>query len=297
MALEYKSQIGIEDIMPVLDEHVSWYGRLLQSYFEGKPLMDPAPAVFKEWIEKARAEKSIAPEVADKLERIHTGLIDAAHKFTLKFDMRETPPLKEFNDVTGHYEEFIQSMRQIELDQVLENSGYDDKTGLRSAKVLPADFTREMDRRARRGNPFVLALVKINNYKEEWQTDVETHAGIIRKIADQLKACLRSFDDAYYMGGEYFMLALKHADGLGAQAAMVRLNQAITLAHIAMPGDPLNDISVSTVLSEPTEGDALDTLMLHMKKDLEGINSKGTVLQYQDLSPLQRYIHSMGGDK
>ncbi len=297
MALEYKVLIGIEDIMPVLDEHVRWYGRLLQSYFEGKPLMDPAPSVFREWNDKARAENKISIDVSDKLCRIHDGLIEAANAFTVRFDMRETPPLKEFNEVTGHYEEFIQSMRQIELDQMLENSGYDDKTGLRSVKVLPADFSREMERRARRGNPFALALVKINNYKEEWQKDADIHADMIRKIAEQLKACLRSFDDAYYMGDEYFMLALKHADGLGAQAAMVRLNQAITAAHIVVPGEPLNEISVSTVLSEPTEGDALDTLILHMKKDLEGINSKGTVLQYQDLSPLQRYIHSMGSDK
>ncbi len=297
MALEYKSLIGIEAIMPVLDEHVTWYSRLMKSYFEGRPFMSPAPAIFKEWLDLAQAENKIPVETVDKLTRIHTGLIDAAHDFTLKFEMRENPPIKEFNEVTRHYEEFIQSMRRIELDQALENSGYDDKTGLRSFKVLPNDFDREMERRARRGNPFVLALVKINNYKDEWLSGDDATQVAIRKIADQIKDSLRSFDDAYYMGGQYFILALKHADLVGSQSAALRLNQAIASAHIPTPDDPLTEISVSCVLSEPTKGDVLDDLISNMKKDLEGIDAKGTVLQYQDLSPLQRYIHSMDKDK
>lgn len=296
MALKYTATIGLENIMPVLDEHVIWYGKLMKSYFEGRPLMEPSPMVFAEWLVKARQEKSISDDTADRLHRIHEGMVQAAHGFISKYEVRDTPPLKEYNELSRHYEEFIKAMRQIEIDQALENSGFDEKTGLRSFKVLPQDFEREMERRSRRGNPFVLALVKINKYKDEWRTQEKLCRPMVQKIADQMKDSLRSFDDAYFMGDEFFILALKHADLLGAQSAMVRLNQSIASAHIAAPDDPLAEISVSSVLSEPTKGDTLDAMIANMKKDLEGIDSKGTVLQYQDLSPLQRYIHSMAKD-
>lgn len=297
MALEYKSLIGLEAIMPVLDEHVVWYGKLVRSHFEGKPSNEASPLVFSEWLVKAKAEKSISADTAERVRRIHEGMIHAAHNFTTKSFSREGTPLNEYNELTRYYEEFIQAMRQIELDHAVENSGFDEKTGLRSLKLLKPDFDREMERRARRGNPFSLSLIKINKFKPEWREDEKVCRPMIKKISDQIKESLRSFDEAYYLGEEYFMLALKHADSLGSQAAMNRLNQAITSAHIPPPDDPLEEISVSSVISEPTQGDKLDVLLENMKKDLEGINDKGTVLQYNDLSPLQRYIHSMNKDK
>lgn len=297
MALEYKSQIGLEAIMPVLDEHVIWYGKLVRSYFEAKPFNEATPSVFVEWLVKAQADKNISPATADKVRRIHEGLIHAAHSFATKSIEREKMPVAEYNELSRHYEEFIQAMRQIELDQAVENSGFDEKTGLRSLKVLQSDIDREMERRARRGNPFSLALIKINKFKDEWRGDEATCAPMVRKISESIKECLRSFDDAYYLGDEYFLLSLKHADMIGSQAALSRFNQAITSAHIPKPDDSFEEISVSSVVSEPTQGDKLEDLLANMKKDLQGIDAKGTVLQYSDMSPLQRYLHSMSKDK
>jgi diguanylate cyclase len=297
MALEYKSQIGLDAIMPVLDEYVVWYGKLMKAYFEGVPAKESAPVVFTEWLLKAEAGNNIDDLMAERLKRIHEGMVQAAVLFAAKFASRENPPLREYDELSRHYEEFIQMMRRLELDHATENSGFDDKTGLRSIKLMKEDISREMERRARRGNPFSLAVVKINNFKEEWRKNEEGTRVMIRKISDKIKESLRSFDDAYYLGNEYFLLSLKHADMLGSQAAVSRLNQGITSAHIPMLDDPIAEISVSTVVSEPTQGDSLDGLLTNMKKDLEGIDTKGTVLQYNDVSPLQRYLHSIGKDK
>ena len=297
MALEYKSQLGLEAIMPVLDEYIVWYGRLVKSYFEGVPTKEAEPRVFEEWLAKAKAEKSISGATAEKAVAIHKGMVSAANSFTIKIASQEAPPLHEYNDFAGHYEEFIQFMRRLEFDHALDNSGFDEKTGLRSLKVMKSDIAREMERRARRGNPFSLALVKINNFKGQWRQDEDLCRDMVRKISSQIKECLRSFDDAYYLGQEYFLLSLKHADTLGAQAALNRLNIGITTAHIPVPGDPMDEVSVSSVLFEPTPGDTLEDLLKNMKKDLEGVDSRGTVLQYNDVSPLQRYIHSIDRTK
>jgi PleD family two-component response regulator len=269
----------------------------MKSYFAGEAFSGEAPPVFSEWLSKARAENNIDELTSERVKRIHNGMIQAANDFAMKYTSRENPPLKEYDELNRHYEEFIQIMRRLELDHATENSGFDEKTGLRSAKLLKSDLARELERRARRGNPLSLALVKINGFNDEWSKDEEALRLIIRRLSDKIKECLRSFDDAYYIGGEYFLLALKHADMLGSQAAANRLNQGITAAHIARPDDPLEEISVSTVVSEPTPGDDFDTLLANMKKDLEGIDAKGTVVQYSDLSPLQRYIHSIDQKK
>lgn len=289
MALEYKSQIGLDVIMPVLDEYVVWYGKIVKTYFDGKPMMETPPSVFDKWLSGA----GLPGNTADKVRRIHQGMVDAAKLFITKYASREHPPLSEYNELSRHYEEFIQIMRRLELDHATENSGFDEKTGLRSAKLMAEDVSRELERRARRGNPFSLALLKINNFKDEWRTNEDSFRAMIVKIADQIKETLRSFDDAYYMGDEYFLLSLKHADMLGSQAALGRLNGLISAAHIPAPDDPIEEISASTVLSEPLPGDSLDDLIANMKRDLAGIDEKGAVLQYNDLSPIQRYIHSI----
>lgn len=289
MPLEYKSQIGLDVIMPVLDEYVVWYGKIMRSYFEGKPALPTPPQVFDTWLSGAGL-----PEMAEeRVRRIHGGMVDAAQMFIAKYNAHENPPLSEFNELTGHYEEFIQFMRRLELDQATENSGFDERTGLRSSKLMKDDIARELERRARRGNPFCLALIKINKFDKEWKQNEGGFRSMIVRISDKLKECLRSFDDAYYMGDEYFLLSLKHADLLGSQAALGRLNKAIAAAHIPVPGDAIEEISVSSVLSELAPGDSLDTLLTNMKKDLGGIDEKGAILQYNEMSPIQRYMLSM----
>lgn len=297
MALEYKSQIGLDAIMPVLDEYVVWYGKLVKSYFEEQAFSGDAPDVFGEWLARARAEKNIDDLTADRIKRIHADMVNAAKDFSLKYKMREKPPLREYDELNRHYEEFIQMMRRLELDHATENSGFDKKTGLRSLKLLKNDFAHEMERRARRGNPLSLALVKINGYDESWDKDEEGVRAVIAGVSDRMKESLRSFDDAYYLGREYFLLMLKHADLLGSQAAVSRLNTGISAARLSTPNNGKADVSISTVVSEPMPGDDIDQLLANMKKDLDGIDAKGTVIQYSDISPLQRYIHSMDPKK
>ncbi len=296
MVIDYKSQSGLQILMSVLDEYVVWYGKLMKSYFEGNPVSAPPPAAFQEWLAYARAENNISESAAEKIVAIHEGMIQAASRFVLEYQYQERP-LKEYADLTGHYEEFIQMMHRLEFDKSIENSGYDERTGLRSPRLMKDDLSRELERRARRGNPFALVLIKINNFDPSWMQNQDAFWTMVKKIAHHIKLGLRSFDDAYYLGDEYFLLSIKHADIVGSQSAINRFNNAVAAAHITMPNDPLSEISISSVISEPAPGDTMDDLILNMKEDLQDIDSRGTILQYNDISPLQRYIHSIGKDK
>lgn len=294
MALEYKSNIGIETIIPILDEHVVWYGQMMRVYFERSKNVPAIPAVFEEWISDAEKDKSIADFIALRLRRLHGDMVKAGTMFIAKAMMWDQNPLKEFNEFTRHYEEFIQFMRRIEREQTLENSGIDEKTGLRSLKVMKDDIAREMQRRSRRGNPFALALVKITNFDDEWMKEEEPFMLTIRKVSDQIRYTLRSFDDAYYLGGPYFLVSLKHADKVGSQAASTRLTTGIHSAHIQVPQQPGQEVTSIALVAEPVEGDDIDAMISNMKTDLEGVDIKGTVLQFNDISPLQRFVSTIG---
>lgn len=294
MPLEYKPFTGFEDIMPVLDEYVVWYGRLVRSCLEGKPVIDDAPAIFLQWIVKAIKDGNISAEAAGQIRATHKGLVDAAKSFSARYDPSGKMPLKEYAELNAYYEEFVRGMRRFESDLAINHSGFDKQTGLRSMRFLQYDIAKEMERLARQGNPFSLALVKINRYRDAWRDKDEEFTSMLRRISDEIKECLRAFDDAYYMGDEYYLLVLKQTDILGSQAAMNRLNQGVTAAHILSPDDDGVDVSISTVLSEPSVGDTLETLLDNMKKDLLGIEARGTILQYNDMSPVQRYMHSLG---
>lgn len=289
MALEYKTPIDLKIVMQVLDDHMIWYGKIVRGYFEKRPFNEKFPVSFKEWISSAQKAELIDSRVAEKLNGIYKGLIEAANIFITKCDSFDDSPLNEYSDFSKHYEEFIQAMRRIERDQAVENSGFDDRTGLRSTRMMRDDIDIEMQRRARQGSPFAVALLKIVNFKDEWREDKDYILPVIQKISKQIKACLRAFDDAYYLGDEYFLLSLKQADMIGAESAMGRLNSAIKAVHIAMPHDVMDDIKVSAVVFEPSIAENIDVLIDNMKKDLEVIGEKVGVVKYNDLSPIQRY--------
>lgn len=289
MALEYKTNIGVEAIVPILDEHIVWYGQMMRVYFERSKDVPNTPAVFEEWISDAERDHVLSANIAARLRRLHGDMVKAGTIFIAKAMMWDQNPLDEFNEFTRHYEEFIQFMRRIEREQALENSGIDERTGLRSTKVMIDDIEREMDRRSRRGSPFALALLRLNDFSEAWAAEEESFMLTIRKISDQIRYTLRSFDDAYYLGGPYFLVSLKHADGVGSQVASSRLSSGIASAHIPQPQSPGREISIVALVSDPVEGEDVVTLIENMKKDMGGISSGGTVLQYNDLSPLQRF--------
>lgn len=295
MALEYKSKNALEFITPVLDEYVVWYGKIVRDHFAQTLEEIAIPEVFYEWHGRATDAKVISGPISDRLLHIHQEMIKAADEFGLKSRMHEPYPGKEFAEFSKHYEEFIYSMRQVEREQALENSGIDEKTGLRSLSNMKEDLNREMERRSRRGNPFSIALVKINDFDPEWMKKEESFLLVVRQIAEQIKIVLRSFDDAYYLGDQYFLLSLKHADQIGAQAAATRLNSAVHDAHIKTPDKAASPLSVSTVLADPVQGDNIDLMIENMKKDVVDLNEKGTVVQFNEVSPLQRYISSIQG--
>lgn len=289
MALDYASKLGVDLLALVIDDYVAWQGNVIRACLEKRALQVVSPPVFEQWLESA----NLSPELSDRVRKMNAGMIDAAQAYNQKSISGETSQVSLFNDFSGHYEEFIQQLHRLEIDTAVENSGYDKKTGLRTAKLMKDDINRELERLSRRGNPFSIVLAKISNFEEGWRKNPDIIKDMIFHISDRIRESLRTFDEAYYLGDEYFLLCLKHADIVGGQSAMRRFNDVMKQRPVPIVGrEDDDDVFITAVLHEPEPGDDVDKLIALMKTDLDNVQEKGVVLQYHDMSPLQRYIQS-----
>ncbi len=299
MAIDYKPHLHLEAVMGVLDDYIIWFGQVVRKAFckEFKDMevaLDAKP--FQEWLESTRDGNEVNHSVLSDLERIHSDMMNAAESFIILGRAATPTGMGEaYDEFKKHYEGFIQRMRRLERDSVLDNNGMDEKTGLRSLKVMKEDIERELHRMARRGTPFCLAYVRIDQFPTiQWGENEDDEDKLVRRSANFIKDCLRSFDDAYYLGKGDFLLFLKQTDMHGSQAAITRFNIIVRDAKTrVMVASGSTNLTFSTCIAEPHPGDRVEDLLTHMRNDLTATAvDGGMVLQYQDISPLQRYVQS-----
>ena len=138
-------------------------------------------------------------------------------------------------------------------------------------------------------------MVKVDNYELIAQLPTpEEVRGYIKLVADLIKLSLRSFDDAYYMGKDEFVLCLKQADVTGGVSALERLRKELETQDVALKSasGEIVPLSVSCCIAEPLGDDNVEELIRNLRLDLQdtGYKKSDTVLEYHELSPLQRYM-------
>ncbi|MFP4313697.1 MAG: diguanylate cyclase domain-containing protein [Alphaproteobacteria bacterium] len=293
------TDVNLQALSSVLDEYAAWYGELLACLFypqqkacEG---LDKIHVVFKQWLQETKNRDVLDMGYLARIENIHTDLVGISNALVSHVIQNKTPPdFQSFEKLSAVFEEFVNHMRRLEKDSVLEDSGIDVLTGLRSKKTLYPDLAMEMERLARRGKPFCLALARINDYelivKKQGR---EAARGYTRMVSSLIKKSMRSFDDGYRMGNGEFVLSLKQADMQGGIAALERLKKSLEGEEITINFDEGPKIlTMSCCIAEPLPDDDSEILIANLREDLLGIEEqdKGSVLQYQELSDLERFI-------
>ncbi len=300
MAINYSDNEHVEALLFVLEDHASWFHMLLQNIFypEEAHLLKPIekPTSFAQWLVKATTDGgAMPPEIIEKLSALHSDLFkvsDALMQISSK--TKKKPDRQAFQKFITVYEEFLLYIRRIERDIVLDGIGYDAFTGLRSKKLVRIDIERELQRLARQGKNFCVAMVKIDNFDliEKYAEQTEKD-GYIKLVSSLIKLSIRSFDDAYYMGGNEFILCLKQAEVSGGVSALDRLRKELENQDVIISDDKPS-LSMSCCIAEPVEGDNADELIRNLRFDLSLSQNKkaDTVLEHHELSPLQRYVQS-----
>lgn len=302
MPLEYDAKFRWKALIPVLNEHTMWFHDVLPQVFYPDLVhtnnIMAKPVSFARWLVQAHSDNGIAPEVVEKLSKLHSDLFTASDKLIAESKSGVVKPeYKTFQDFMTVYEEFMFCVRRLENDFMVEESGYDTFTGLRSKNLLKADIERELQRLSRQGRSFCLAVTRIDHFDElEKNYDRGEVNAYIKLVSDLIKLSIRSYDDAYHIGGNEFVLCLKQADMTGGISALDRLRrelerQKITISYTGVP----NLLSMSCCIAEPVDGDNVDDLLKNLRKDLEKTGKGGdSVFSYYEMSPLQRYVQESG---
>ena len=282
-------------LLPVMNDHVLWFHDVLFCLFypEDKKTEKKIqkPTSFATWFLDASRDPLFESEIIEKLNALHKDLMDHAEILIVQ---ERKPSFNQFNIFMTHYEEFISHIRRLEHDFMVENSGYDPLLGLRNIKLLYTDIVREMDRLGRQGKNFTIAMARLDHFADiqKFYSKSECEA-FIRLVADLIKLSIRSFDDAYYMGSDKFILVLKQSEVKGGIAALERLRRELERRDVVYTfGNIEKAMSMSCCITEPSDVESIEDLIRNLEKDLDSNKEiKGdAVLEYYEMSPLQRFI-------
>lgn len=298
--LEYENiNKELDTFGPIVQEHGQWFHDLLEHLFypkeHGPDCELDNPTSFYQWVVSASSGDTVRHEVVERLNTVHLDLLDKAASLCKQVKKtKKKPEYKKFKELVTLFEEFVFNIRRVEKDLLAEESGFDSITGLRSKSMLVRDVSREMERLARQGKSFCLALARIDHFSDIIASAKNDETvEYIALLASLIKISIRSFDDAYYMEDGVFALCLKQADISGGFSALERLRKELEYQKISVQlyDDLAKPLSMSCCIAEPVVGDDVDELMLNLNKDLakSDMENTDTVLKYKELSALERY--------
>ncbi|MCB9988979.1 MAG: diguanylate cyclase [Rhodospirillales bacterium] len=299
MALSYGSEGHLQTLLPVLDDYAEWYTSVVRAimYPESNSEQDRPvlPHSFIAWLEEVRGNsEAVEKDVFYSLRKIHTEMVQAAEGLLGKaVPGAPLPTRSSFDQFTNLYESFVTHIRRLEHDMAQIDSGMDTLTGLRTEAVMMSDLEREMERLARHGKPFCLALARVDHLERiNKLVDKARKDEITQTLATLIKRCMRTFDDAYRLADGEFIMSLKQTETKGGAAAVERLRKFIEQEKIVIKeGDYEYQLTMSYCVAAPVPGDLPETVIANMRGDLDRYKSDGNMsLEYLEQSPLQRYI-------
>ena len=269
----------------VLDDYNDWFLQVVRAAFYPERILKNSikvPAHIYDQLNQLVNKDQIAQSVVDEVMTIQRDLFGQADQLLGK---GEKPDIQTFDTFIQVYESFIQRLERLDLDSMISNFGLDALTGLRSSTVMVKDLERELERRARRGHAFSIVLGAVDD------PDPAKLSERLKIAAKCLRKCMRSFDDAYLSGKNELLVSLKQTDNAGALRFVERLKSEL---------DEINaDFTMSFCAAEPMPGDDLEILIRNVRDDLRELSSmgRGEAAEYEEISPLQRYIKSMNPEE
>ncbi|HOO50321.1 MAG TPA: hypothetical protein PLK94_03420 [Alphaproteobacteria bacterium] len=263
-------------------EYAMWFSQILRSAF----YKENAKAV--DFPSDIGSVKEIKDKINNEsmLERLKANQTNLHQLATKLISVDGIPPLEDFDNFWQTYEGFSTQLKRLDRNAVLADFGFDMSTGLRSDAVMVPELEKELERRSRRGQPFSVAVLRIDD------TNLRSDEKTIAAVTKAVMKTIRSFDDAYSPGNGEFVISLKHSDANGGLRFVTRFNQALK------EGD-YYDFTVSSCVAEPLPGDEIPVLLANVRADLDHICELGSggAGQYEEVSPLNRFLQTLQLDE
>ena len=271
----------VRQVAEVIDDCQKWFSHLLFSFFysasTGGNLLE-IPSSYTKWAQDPATKSGFQKNLLDDLTESSQALKEALDEAKVSI-----PPSRvAFEKLTQSYELFLSQLNHAQNELILSGAGTDPLTGFKINALLLPEVRRELDRRGRKGNPFSLAMIRLDGNPAEAELAYK-----LRAISTALRQGLRSFDDVYKVSNTDLLIALKHADLKGGFRFIERLK--LELKNIQA------DFTFSSCVAEPDPADDLDRFLQNLAADLTQISSYGggQTMKYEEISPLQRFVSTM----
>jgi diguanylate cyclase len=258
----------VQGLGKVVDDHIAWLSQWHQIAFYGgadraaKVEDAKMPNSFLQWHDRATFALPNQGPILSRLAELHEQLHTAAKLVLLRAPDGEAIPIKDYEKVLSRFDEFVTSVRRLERAFSEAAAGLDPLTGLRTRTGLQEDFNREMNRFMNAKTPFTMAMVDVDHFKavnDTWGHD--TGDRVLVGVSNTLLRHIRTYDDAYRVGDEEFLLILKGLDNDGADKVLERLRGAVERAELKAPdGTPLH-VTASFGHVGVSEGRTMDELL------------------------------------
>lgn len=200
----------------VVDEHMRWLAHWHRAVFFARETGTtsaeslPMPTSFVAWVQVVKAGDLTHQPAVDRLVTLHEQVHRMARLVLMRAVEGERPPLAAYEAVIAKFDEFMAQLRRFERAFSVAGSGIDPLTGLRNRTGLEEELAREMNRFRRTGRPFCVALCDLDRFKAVNDTyGHEAGDRVLVATAGVINRTVRSFDEAFRMGGEEILILLK----------------------------------------------------------------------------------------
>lgn len=273
------SRSPAESLGIVLDEHLRWIGQWHRAAFfrdgQGGERAS-APASFASWCAAASKDDLVHQPAVRKLATLHEQMHRHAKLVLLKAADGERPSETEYEAVMGRFEEFVLQVRRVERAFGAAASGLDPLTGLRTRRGMQEALEREQNRFRRTGQVFCIAICDIDKFKginDTYGHDVGDR--VLAATAAAVSRGIRSFDEAFRMGGEEFLICLKESGLAEGYQVIERLRVDLMRSPVTLPDGRVVAVTASFGLVEAEADLSLDELVVRADRALYQAKNAG----------------------
>ena len=294
MAIQKTLNNQLMIIQEFTDEYQFWCQNVLAKSFFLKEQAEStaSPRKFVEWLQDLSLK---AIDIDERYDTRRRQLLEAHHGLlTLSSTCEKDITKENFSRFYNNFRAYIIELQNFTQTIVLEEWGFDVFAGLKNNVVMKSGLQIELDRLSREGYPFCVGLARIDNFAKFEKTAGQEKADeLVKTVAELIQKTLRTYDEAYRVSRNHFIMCIKQSDISKGQRALERLRELLEKSEALAALNDRNNISMSCCVASPIPADKIEDLIDNLYVDLDTqIKEQGTVLTYQELSPLQRYILS-----
>jgi diguanylate cyclase (GGDEF)-like protein len=283
-------------LLAELDALVDWRAVLFRkTFYSDYPVNNTAsrlPDNIVVWCEQQATAGQLDRNLFQKLKTSHEDLELAARQFADSVAEGKRPPIDFYDTFENQYISYLGQVRRLHQDVSDSGMSIDPLTGLRTVSGMMNELQREQDRFDRKGTPYSLAYIGIDDIQQLQQTLSRRDMDIVfGAIGQHLGKMIRTFDDGYYFGRGEYLVVLKHVEFTDACTAVERMRRVISETPVFTSDKNSVKVNVSIGIAESLLNEKAQTMIDNAKSVFKEAQIAGgdRVVVFYERSALEKY--------